>query len=138
MQVVAHECLPKTMKSREMKESFCEVVQSQLFEEAVLEKVAKHRPRSCPSKKAIDKAVAENSACVTGLMNKTLDPALKKAAQVRLYFVDGSSLMYVLFFRCRPQCRSQLGVTLVSHIDSRRRLEKMTQLCFVFRSPCRS
>lgn len=82
VQVACHEAIPKAMAGKSVKETWCDIVKSKLFEDAVSERVAQKRPAQCPSKKALDTAVSENGACVTGIVNKALDPALKKATQV--------------------------------------------------------
>lgn len=78
------EALPIALASKETRDMVVDIVRSELFENAVLEQVSSKRPASCPSKRALDKAVSENGACVASIAKKSLDPVLKKATQVWL------------------------------------------------------
>ncbi|CAN0369943.1 unnamed protein product, partial [Ectocarpus sp. 6 AP-2014] len=62
-----------------LKEILSKVVEDRLFEEAVLKKVEKKKPDVHPTKKALDKVVTTNGACVMGILKSSLAPELQAA-----------------------------------------------------------
>ncbi|CAB1115920.1 unnamed protein product [Ectocarpus sp. CCAP 1310/34] len=72
--------LAKTVKDI-LKEILSKAVEDRLFEEAVLKKVEKKKPDVHPTKKALDKVVTANGACVLGILKSSLAPELQAATK---------------------------------------------------------
>ena len=70
-------------KNTEFVSAVVQVVQNNLFENAVKTAVSQKSPANCPSKRVLNDAVKDNGATVDAIINKSLAPKLSAAVKVK-------------------------------------------------------